>query len=153
VTAASLGVVLMGVALAQAPKTQPVKTASGTTTPEPAKNTDALATMLSEARTAYGKLRDYSGTFTRQEQVGGKLSAEQVGEIKARVSPFGVYVRFARPEAISGAEVAYSASKKDGKVRYRAAGVAGRKGFQTLDPTDPKFLADHRHAVTDWGIG
>jgi outer membrane lipoprotein-sorting protein len=144
---------LFGVAAAQQPKTQPVKPASATTKPEPAKSADALATMLGEARAAYAKTRDYSGTFTRQERVGGKLSAEQVGEIKARVSPFGMYVRFVRPDNFAGAEVAYSAAKKDGKVRYRLAGVAGRKGFQVLGPEDAKFLADHRHPVTDWGIG
>jgi hypothetical protein len=38
-------------------------------------------------------------------------------------------------------------------VRYRPAGVAGRKGFQTTATDDPKFLADHRHPVTDWGMG
>ena len=43
--------------------------------------------------------RDYSGTFTRQERIDGKLSAEQVGEMKMRVNPVGVHVRFARPEA------------------------------------------------------
>ena len=34
--------------------------------------------------------------------LGGTLTAEQVGEMKVRVSPVGVYVRFARPEAIAG---------------------------------------------------
>jgi hypothetical protein len=149
--AAAVG--LVGVAVAQRPMPDPVKPASGTVAAEAAKTADPLGAMLAEARTAHGKLRDYAGTFTRQERVGGALSAEQVGEMKVRVAPAGVYVRFARPDAVAGAEVAYSAAKKDGKVRYRPAGVAGRKGFQVLPTDDPKFLADHRHPVTGWGMG
>lgn len=152
------GAVLVAVAVAQPPKTGngPVKQASGTqpaANAEPAKPADPLAAMLADARAAHGKIRDYVGTFTRQERVGGTLSAEQVGEIKCRVSPVGVYVRFARPEAVAGMEVAYSEAKKDGKVRFRPAGVAGRQGFQKLDTDDAKFLAANRHPVTSWGVG
>ncbi|MBA4066265.1 MAG: hypothetical protein C0501_21625 [Isosphaera sp.] len=146
--AAAVG--LVGFAVAQVPKADPAKPAPPA--PGPAK-ADPLGAMLAEARTAHGKLRDYTGTFTRQERVGGVLSAEQVGVMKVRVAPAGVYVGFARPDAVAGAEVAYSAAKKDGKVRYRPAGVAGRIGFQVLPTDDPKFLADHRHPVTAWGMG
>jgi hypothetical protein len=156
--AAAGGAVLVSLALGQQPKqakqSGPVKPASGiasTESLEPAKAPD-LSTMLADARTAYGKLRDYSGVFTRQERLRGVLSAEQVGEIKARVSPGGIYVRFARPEGIAGTEVAYTA-KKAGKVMYRPAGLAGSRGFQKMDVADVKFLADNRHPVTDWGIG
>jgi hypothetical protein len=158
ITAVVTPVVLIGVAVAQPPKgekrekVEPVKAAGGAAA-EAAKPADPLSAMLADARAAYGKTRDYSGTYTRQERVNGTLSAEQVGEMKMRVSPFGVYVRFARPDAINGMEVAYSAAKKDGKVRYRLAGAAGRKGFLKLDMDDSKFLADHRHPVTSWGMG
>ncbi len=141
---------MMSVAIAQPPSSEPVKPAAAT---EAAKPADSLAAMLADARAAYAKTRDYSGTFTRQERIDGKLSAEQVGEMKMRVSPVGVYVKFARPEASAGMEVVYSSAKKDGKVRYRPAGVAGRKGFLKLDVDDTKFLADHRHPVTKWGMG
>ncbi|MCE9563469.1 MAG: DUF1571 domain-containing protein [Planctomycetes bacterium] len=152
--AAAGGAAVVGLALAQTPK-QPdtVKQASGSTPTvvlETSKPAD-LSTMLADARTALGKYRDYTGTFTRQERLHGTLTAEQVGEIKARVSPAGMYVKFVRPDAFVGMEVAYSA-KKPGKVLYRPAGVAGRKGFQKLDVDDAKFLADNRHPVTDWGM-
>jgi hypothetical protein len=150
VAVAAGGVAIVGVAIAQPPTAADPKPPAKA---QPAKPADPLGAMLADARTAYGKMRDYSGTFTRQEQINGVLGAEQVGEIKARVSPFGVYVRFARPEAAAGMEVAYSAAKRDGRVRYRPAGVAGRKGFLKLEPDDPKFLADHRHPATEWGIG
>jgi Protein of unknown function (DUF1571) len=146
------GVVLAGVAAAQPPKGATVKPAAATT-PEAAKPADPLSAMLTDARAAYARMRDYSGTFTRQERINGALGAEQVGEMKMRVNPAGVYVRFARPEAVAGMEVAFSAAKKDGMVRYRPAGAAGRRGFQKLEPNDSKFLAIHRHPVSSWGMG
>lgn len=147
------GVVLTSAAMAQQPKSGSVKPAAATTTPEAATTADPLSAMLADARAAYAKTRDYSGTYTRQERINGTLGAEQVGEMKMRVNPAGVYVRFARPDAASGMEVAYSSAKKDGKVRYRPAGVAGRKGFLKLEVDDSKFLAANRHPVTAWGMG
>ena len=151
--AAVVGLAAIGVAIAQQPKAGPVKPVAATATPETAKSADPLSTMISDARAAYAKTRDYTGTYTRQERINGSLSAEQVGEMKMRVNPFGVYVRFVRPDAASGMEVAFSAAKRDGMVRYRPAGVAGRKGFQKLDVNSSKFLAANRHPVTSWGMG
>ncbi len=111
---------------------------------------ESFVTVLSESRTALGKVRDYTCTFTRQELVNGKISAEQVAEMKVRTHPAGVYVRFARPESVAGMEVAYSATRKADRMRYRPAGVAGAKGFQTLELNDAKFLAANRHPVTQW---
>ena len=62
--------------------------------------------------------------------------------MKVRVKPSGVYVRFARPEAVAGLEVAYVAGTQDGKMRYRPAGAKGVNGFQSWPPDDPKVLAD-----------
>jgi hypothetical protein len=148
------GVVAAGVAVAQPPKNEPIKPASATSVAEMPKPTDPLGTMVSDARGAHAKMRDYSGTFTRQERLNGSLSAEQVGEMKMRVNPVGVYVRFVIPDATSGMEVVYSGVRHDGKVRYRQAGLAGRKvGSLRLDVDDSKFLADNRHPVTEWGMG
>jgi hypothetical protein len=139
--------------VAQPPKIEPIKPAAAISVADSPRQTDPLGTMLGEARSALGKLRDYSGTFTRQERLKGTLSAEQVGEMKMRINPVGVYVRFAIPDAASGMEVAYSGAKRDGKMRYRPAGVMGRKGFQKLELDDVKFLTENRHPVNEWGIG
>ncbi len=152
VAGAIAGIILMGVSLAQPPKNEKSEPAKAAPT-ESTKPAERFATMLADARAAYAKTRDYSGTFTRQERIGTTLSAEQVGEMKMRVNPVGVYVRFARPEASAGMEVAYSGAKKDSKVRFRPAGIEGRKGFQKLDTDDAKFLAVNRHPVTEWGMG
>ena len=160
--AIAAGVAVVGVAAAQPPKIDPIKPTAGTavattsasSVSDAAKPAESLSAMLGDARTAYSKLRDYSGTFTRQERINGTLSAEQIGEMKMRTHPLGVAVRFARPETVSGMEVAFSAVKRDEKVRYRKPGGAtGRAGWQVLDVDDARFLADNRHPVTEWGMG
>jgi hypothetical protein len=147
---ACAGFLAGGATLAQPPKAEPAKAGPVAPAAPDAKAGDTLLTMIADARTAMGKTRDYTCTFTRQELRNGSLSAEQVAEMKVRTNPAGVYVRFARPEAIAGMEVAYTANKKNLKMRYRPAGVTGAKGFQTLDLDDSKFLAENRHPVTEW---
>ena len=149
------GVILLGVAVAQQPKaTDPGKSdvPVAPAPKDPAKAADPLGAMLADARTALGKLRDYTGTFTRQERINGTLGPEQVAEMKMRVNPAGVYVRFARPEGSAGMEVAYSGARRDGTFRYRPAGVAGRRGFLKLELDDAKFLAENRHPAAEWGM-
>jgi hypothetical protein len=116
----------------------------------PKNGAEALVVMMTDARGALGKTRDYTCTFTRQESLKGKLTAEQVAEMKVRTNPAGVYVRFAKPDAVAGMEVAYTGSRKSLKMRYRPAGIAGAKGFATRDLDDAKFLAENRHPVTEW---
>lgn len=143
------GLVAVGAVVAQPPKGELPKT-EAPKAPEGAKAGDALAAMLADARGALAKARDYTCTFTRQEAVKGVLSAEQVGEMKVRLSPGGVYVRFARPDAVAGMEVAHTAARRTGKMQYRPAGVGGAKGFRTVDLDDSKFMSENRHPVTDW---
>jgi len=145
-----VGLLLIGVAWAQSPRPDPVKPAAAVETAKPA---DALSAMLTDARAAYAKTRDYSGTFTRQERLNGTLGAEEVAEMKMRVNPIGVHVRFVRPDASAGMEIVYSGARNDGKVGYRPAGAAGRKGIQRIDSDDSKFLAAHRHPAKEWGMG
>jgi hypothetical protein len=158
VACAALAAVVVGVAAAEPPKTDAVKQASAstsgtlsTTSVDPPKaGVDALTAVLSDARTALGKAGNYTCTFTRQVLVKGKLSGEDVAEMKVRNSPAGVYVRFAKPDLLAGKEVAYTAARKGGKMRVREAGAAGARGFHTVDLDDEKFLAENRVPVTDW---
>ncbi len=142
------GLLAVGAVVAQPPKAETPKADAPKV--EAAKGGETLLAMIAEGRTALGKTRDYTCTFTRQELRNGALSAEQVAEMKVRQNPGGVYVRFARPDAVAGMEVAYTAARKNLKMKYRPAGVAGAKGFQTLDLDDTKFMADNRHPVTEW---
>ena len=146
---ACAGLLAGGAVVAQPPKTEAPKT--DTKAPEAPKVAgESLSTMLADARTALGKVRDYTCTFTRQEARNGTLSGEQVAEMKVRSAPAGVYVRFARPDTIAGMEIAHTGARKNQKMRYRPAGIDGAKGFKTVDLDDAKFLAENRHPVTEW---
>ena len=152
---ACAGLLTGGAVVAQPPKTAPAKSdakaaPAAPAAPEAPRAAESLVTMLGDARTALGKVRDYTCTFTRQELLNGQVSAEQVAEMKVRGNPAGVYVRFAKPDSVAGMEVTYSAARKNMKMRYRPAGIAGAKGFKTLDLDDEKFLAENRHPVTEW---
>ena len=74
--------------------------------------------------------------------------------MKMRVSPVGVYVRFARPggDRGDGSRVTRP-RRKTARCAIAPAGAADGKGFQKLDVDDSKFLADNRHPVTQWGMG
>jgi hypothetical protein len=144
---ACAGVLAGGAVIAQPPKTEPPKSEPAKPVEAPGAPAESLTTMVTEARTALGKVRDYTCTFTRQETRNGVLSGEQVAEMKVRTAPAGVYVRFARPETSAGMEIAYTGARKVAKMRYRATGA---KAFQTLDLDDAKFLAANRHPVSEW---
>jgi hypothetical protein len=121
--------------------------------PDPVKAADPLGAMLSDAKSAYGKLRDYTCTFARQERVKEVLGLEQLAEMKVRVKPFSVAVRFAKPDAVAGMEERYVAGMRFDKVKYRPAGAKGANGFQLVSLDDPKILAETRHPMTELGIG
>ncbi len=141
---------------AQPPKTPPATVAK--TAAEPAalpnqvQKADPLGAMLLDAKTAYGKLRDYTCVFTRQERLNGVLGAEQVAAMKMRVKPQSIALRFARPESVAGMEELYVSGTRTGKMKYRPAGAKGINGFQLISLDDPKVLADTRHPITEAGF-
>jgi hypothetical protein len=86
---ACAGLITGGAIIAQPPKAEPPKgdskaaptTPGAPAAPDAPKAGESLVTMLGEARTALGQVRDYSCTFTRQELRNGQVSAEQVAEM------------------------------------------------------------------------
>lgn len=146
---------LAGFSAAQPPgKANTPGKATSPDTPDPVRAADPLGAMLADGKASYAKLRDYGCTFTRQERVNGALSAEQVGEMKVRVQPYSVYVRFARPEAVAGLEMCHVAGKRaDDKMRYRPAGVKGVNGFVSISTDDPKLRSETRHPANELGVG
>lgn len=112
---------------------------------------DPLAAMLADGKAAMAKVRDYTCTLTRQERIDGALGAEQVAEMKVRTQPAAATVKFAKPEAALGVEMTYAANKRDGKIRYRPAGIKATPVL--VNPDDAKLLAANRTPVTRLGIG
>jgi len=156
------GAAVAGVAVAQPPAPKSIPRAVTDPAPaspvpppaaDPTRTTDPLGTMLSEAKAAYSRVRDYTCVFTRQERVGGVLGAEQVAELKVRAKPYSLRVRFARPDAVAGLEESYVSGSRTGKMKYRPAGAKGVNGFQLVSLDDPKVLAETRHPLTEIGIG
>ena len=155
---AAVGAIVLGFVAAQPPKasplaTKPVPTVEPAQLPDQVKAIDPLGAMLSDAKTAYGKLRDYSCIFTRQERLGGVLGAEQVAEMKVRIKPHSVAVRFAKPDAVAGMEELYVSGTRTGKMKYRPAGAKGVNGFQLVSLDDPIVVAENRHPITEVGVG
>lgn len=153
VAAVAVGIAVAQPPLAKSPDAGAKKDAPAVTPTDPIKVADPLGVMLAEAKGAYGKVRDYSCTLTRQERINGLTSPEQVAEMKVRVNPSSVYVRFARPEATAGLELCYVSTRPDGKLRYRPAGAKGQNGFMTLAADDPKVKADFHRPASELGIG
>ena len=117
---------------------------------------DALAMfegMIPNARAAYGKVRDYSCHFIRQERVKGKLLPEQTAELYAKSTPHRIAYKVIAPSASAGAEMVYVAGQNAGKVRVKPAGSHSREAWMSLDPNDPRAMTDSRNGIAGVGIG
>lgn len=109
---------------------------------------DAFPTMLSEAKSAYGKVRDYTCHYIRLEKVSSKLVPEQTCELRVRTNPLCVSVRVMAPKDYFGRETVYMANRGH-KVKLKEA---GKWTYNTLPVSDAKVLADTRHSATDTGL-
>ena len=58
--------------------------------------------MVTDAKSAYAKINDYSCHFIKQERVKGKLTAEVIHELHARTTPFAAYVKTVQPKEAAG---------------------------------------------------
>ena len=121
-------------------------------TTAPINGAETFPKMVADARAAHAKLRDYTCHLVRQERVRGKLHAEQTTELRVRVQPMCMNVRVIAPKGLAGQETSYLASKSTSKVRFKAAGVEGVRGFVTLDKDDTKVLAHTRHTLPETGL-
>lgn len=117
-----------------------------------ANGAELLPKMLSESRAALAKTRDYTGHLVRQERVNGALTPEQVAELRVRSQPFTVNVKTTKPLALAGEETSYAPAKSTLTARFRPAGLAGVKGFQTVEAHSAKALANTRHPASEVGF-
>jgi hypothetical protein len=114
---------------------------------------DLAGQLIAEAHASFARVRDYMGTLVKQERVGGHLQPEQFVSLRVRQQPFSVHLKWQGPKQYEGQEAAYVAGKNGGKMRAKAAGLAGAVGFVALEPTDPRALRQSRHAITETGLG
>ncbi len=129
-------------------------TSLATPTPTPASNPmDEPIQLIAEAQRAYAKVQDYSCTLIKKEKMDDQPPVENVMNMKIRVEPFSVNLKWTEPKAMVGQEAIYVAGKNDGNMRVKSAGLLGAVGFITLDPNDARAQKTSKHAITEAGIG
>lgn len=107
-------------------------------------------------------IHDYSCTLVKQERINGELlPAEHMhAEIRNEKiengvvrQPFSVYLRFLRPEAISGRQVIWVKGANNGKmVAKEARGIRAAFGAVWLKPDGLIAMQGQRYPITDIGI-
>ena len=113
---------------------------------------ELLPKSIAAAREVLAKTRDYAGFLVRQERVNGVVQAEQVAELRVRMTPNCVNLRVVKPDSLRGEETSYMPEKVSHTVRFKPAGVEGVRGFRTQPIDSPKVMAHTRHPITDVGL-
>ncbi len=93
----------------------------------------------------------YTVTFKKSERIDGQLQPEQTLEMKIRHKPFGLYLKFLKPDA--GKEVVYHEGHYDNDL-IAHGGKLTRLFLPRLKvpPDSPLALKGNRHPVTEAGL-
>ncbi len=118
----------------------------------PADAAAELAKALADAKATLAKARDYTGHLARVEQVRGVTTPETVAEIRVRNEPFAIALKTVRPVSLAGEETSYEPTRSRLHARFKPAGVAGVKGFRTVDVGGPEALEHARHPASGYGL-
>lgn len=132
------------------------RTATAAPAPSPAQTGEHhLAPVIRWARNGLGnieRIRDYSTTVEKRERIGGKLSDYQFMFVKLRQRPFSVYMRFLKPDDVSGQEVVYVEGQNNGRLLAHGVGLQAHFGTVSLKPDGPFAMKGQRYPITDLGI-
>jgi len=105
--------------------------------------------LLKNSYEAAKKIKDFTATLTKQEQIKGKLRPQETMKIKFRQKPFSVYLKWIKPH--TGRELIYVEGQNDGKmVAHQPVGPLNF-GLK-LDPNSPNTQAESRRKITDAGF-
>ncbi len=108
--------------------------------------------MMTDCRSKYDAVHDYTCTFYKRERFDGKLSDLHVLAMKARTRPLSFYFKCATPKP--GREAIWIKGKNNGKVVAHDAGlVKVLAGTMNLDPKGDIAMEDNRHPITEAGLG
>lgn len=72
--------------------------------------------------------------------------------LKVRVDPFSVYLKFVEPKSVAGRQVVFVKGANSGNLLVQEAGYKSILGIQPLLPTGSLAMADNRHPVTKIGL-
>ena len=114
--------------------------------------TQLLLDSLLDAESRLEAARAYSALLRKTERLKGKLGSEQVIEIKSRLHPFSIYLRYRTPEP--GKEVVYSEGRYENHVIAHGVGIS-RTLIPRLKvaPDSMVAMSGNRHPITDAGLG
>ena len=104
-----------------------------------------------KSREVLKDVQDYSAVFSKQEQIGRKFVATKMN-LKVRVEPFSVYLKFVEPKAVAGRQVVFVKGSNSNNLLVQEAGYKSILGIQALQPTGSLAMADNRHPVTMIGL-
>ena len=122
--------------------------------PADASPMDEPLRLLAEAKSSFEKVTDYTCTLVKKERINGELTPENVIAMSVRTEPFGVDLRWLKPQGMSrpGSLSMWSANTT-ARCGCGSAGLLGAVGFISMDPADPRCQKTSRHAITEAGIG
>lgn len=102
-----------------------------------------------EIQTSLKKVKDYTATFYKDEQV-GKNRVTQKMSIKLREAPLSVYLRFQKD--IDGREVLFVEGKNDGKALIHGSGLEALVGTLKLAPDNKRVMDENRYPLNMIGL-
>jgi hypothetical protein len=120
---------------------------------EPLAKADPLAFMRLALNWHDANVTDYSCQFVKIEKIGGELRKPETMQMKFRVKPFSVYLKWTA-EASKGQEVIYVDGVNDDKAYVHPSGILGilfRK--VNIDPLSKTARKHSRRPITMAGTG
>jgi outer membrane lipoprotein-sorting protein len=108
--------------------------------------------ILEKMRAGYARVHDYKTTFIRQEQIKGRLSAEEFIDLEFK-RPFMIRMRWQKGKN-KGREVVYVEGSDEDKVLVRLNGLMGRfVRLLLLDPEGALAMRGSHRSIRQAGIG
>jgi outer membrane lipoprotein-sorting protein len=108
--------------------------------------------VISDCKTKYQSVQDYTCTFFKRERIDGKVYTPHIMTVKARTEPSSLYFKFIQPNA--GREAIFVHGRNNNKIVAHDVGL-GRviAGTMHLDPKGDMAMEENRHPVTEAGLG
>ena len=115
-----------------------------------------LAPSIRWAKAAIGdiaKIKDYSATLVKREQIDGVLNEHEYLFVKIRQQPFSVYTYFLGPKKVKGQEALYVDGKNNSELQAHGNGMTHKLiGTLSLNPTGPLAMTGSRYPITQIGV-
>jgi len=113
---------------------------------------DEAIALAQKAREKFRAVQDYSCTLIKKERVNGQLLPPEYIQMKMRLRPFSVYMKWQQP--YDGREAIYVDGQNSGKILVHSTGVEKVVGGTVaIDPRGEMAMENSRHAITEAGLG